>query len=142
MFISCETEQKDKASVLASTRDYLTSLKAQIEGLRQRNAALEAQLPPVKEAIEETSINATESNPINVRVRQTSESTSQDRTVDLQVIVRSECSSKQLVIRILEFLRQLNNVHLMSMDSDTRVADAGAVTQVNLRLRIEVTITQ
>ncbi|KAK4791231.1 hypothetical protein SAY86_031644 [Trapa natans] len=130
--------KKDKASVLSSTREYLTSLKAQIEDLQQRNAALEAQLDqPVKEAIEEPSANVAESGPIDVRVRQTSESTSPDGSVELRVMVRRECPSIQLVIRILEFLRRLDNVHLMSMDSDTRISDGGAVTRVNLRLRIE-----
>lgn len=117
-------------------------MKAEVEELRRRNAALEARLAPVKEQVEDPGTGPVDGNPIDVRIRQTPESTSQDRTVDLQVIVRRECSSTQLVIRILEFLRQLNNVHLMSMDADTRVADAGAVTRVNLRLRIEVTMMQ
>ncbi|PKI49072.1 hypothetical protein CRG98_030524 [Punica granatum] len=129
--------KRDKASVLATTREYLTSLQAQIEELRQRNAALEAQLSPAKEAGNEEPGTPMNGNPIDVRVRQTSESTSQDRTADLQVVVRRECSSTQLVIHILEFLRRLNNVHLMSMEADTCVAEAGVVTRVNLRLRIE-----
>lgn len=141
LYISCCIAQRDKASILARTREHLTSLQAQLEELRQRNAALEAKLPPAEEVTKEPTGHPTSSNPIDVQVRRTSESTSEDQTVDLQVTVRRECSSIQLVICILELLGQLNDVRLMSMDADTRVAETGAIiTRVNMRLRIEVTM--
>lgn len=116
-------------------------MQAQIEELRQRNAALEAQLSPAREAAEEPAGGPVDGNPIDVQVRQTTESTSlQDRAVDLQVIIRKEYpNTAQLVIRILEFLEQLNDVRLQSMDADTRAAETGAIIRVNMRLRIEVT---
>ncbi|XP_056166534.1 putative transcription factor bHLH041 [Syzygium oleosum] len=132
--------KKDKASLLATTREYLGSLKEQVEDLRRKNAILEAQLLPPTEPTGgggEPSGPPSDRSRVDVRTRTVSESTSQDRTVDLQVTVRGDCSALNLVIRILEFLRQVRNVSLMSMESDTQVHESNIVNRVNLRLNVE-----
>ncbi|KAL3747253.1 hypothetical protein ACJRO7_016090 [Eucalyptus globulus] len=127
--------KKDKASLLATTREHLGSLKEQVEDLRRKNTVLQAQLLPPKEPT--SSGSPGDGSRVEVQTRTVSESTSQDRTVDLQVTVRGDCPAMSLVIRILEFLRQVRNVSLMSMDADTQVHESNIVNRVNLRLNVE-----
>ncbi|KAF8036337.1 hypothetical protein BT93_C2151 [Corymbia citriodora subsp. variegata] len=134
--------KKDKASLLATTREYLGSLKEQVEDLRRKNTILEAQVLPPKEPVSSERSGGGGSSPgdssrVDVQTRTVSESTSQDRTVDLQVTVRGDCPALSLVMRILEFLRQVRNVSLMSMEADTQVHESNIVNRVNLRLNVE-----
>ncbi|GAV78495.1 HLH domain-containing protein [Cephalotus follicularis] len=132
--------KKDKASVLASTREFLSTLKAQIEELSKRNQLLEAQvLPAAREALshgEEASGSLNER--LNVRITHVPESTPEERIIDLHVTVRGECHMADMVIRILEFLKQDNNVNLMSIEANTRMTQSTSVNVVILRLRVVV----
>lgn len=138
--------QKDKASVLASTREYLSSLKAQVEELSKRKQILEEQLLPTsrrESAMEEARsslLSAGSSNLFEVGISRHPASASDDQQiVDLNVSVRGEASPMaDIAIRILEFLKQVNNVSLVSMEANTRVAESGVSNHVTLRLRIEV----
>nr|AVL95375.1 transcription factor bHLH1 [Diospyros kaki] len=128
--------KKDKASVLASTTQYLTSLKAQVADLSRRNRVLEAQILPRGEASGEASRLPTTER-LDVRVTSVAESTSEARIVDLQVIVRGDCNMLDLVIRMLEFFKQLRNVSLMSTEADTQVEESSSINRVVFRLNIE-----
>ena len=139
--------QKDKASVLTSTREYLSSLKDQVAELSKRNHVLEAQLlPKMSAAIEETSSGVSSVERVEVQIRDvgastsaSSSSSSSSRIVDLQVILRAEVSMVDLVVRLLEFLKIDQNVSLMSVEANTRMAEPTSVSNVVLmRLRIEV----
>lgn len=129
--------KKDKASLLINTRDYLSSLKAQVDELSRRNQILEAQvLPTAREAAAAASVNAEER--VQVRVSPVAESTSEWRTVDIGVIVRGECPALDLVIRILEFLKRDDNLSLISVEANTQIgADSTSFNHVILRLRIQ-----
>ncbi|KAK6944812.1 Myc-type, basic helix-loop-helix (bHLH) domain [Dillenia turbinata] len=137
--------KKDKASVLRSTREYLTSLKEQVSDLTQRNTLLEAKyLPPKLEAgISEEQGARTDSTTerLNVRVihhHMPEASTQEDhRVVDLHVVVRGDCSLLNLVAEILRFLKQVNNISLVSMEAETQMRDSSPINHVILRLRIE-----
>lgn len=77
----------------------------------------------------------------NVRIRHIPESTSSERIVDLRVVVRREnIRVDDLMIRLLEFLKQINNVSLVSVEVRTRTRQDGdnSVVFVSLRLKIEV----
>ncbi|KAF8406878.1 hypothetical protein HHK36_005999 [Tetracentron sinense] len=126
--------KKDKASVLSSTRDYLSSLKAQVFELRQKNRQLQARLSTAKEASEEAS--GSSSRRIDVQVT-TSESTSEDRNINLQVTVRGDCIMLNLVLRILEFLKQTKDIKLVSMEADTQLQQSNSINRVILRLNIK-----
>lgn len=142
--------QKDKASVLASTTEYLSSLKTQVEELSKKNKMLEAQLlqrqnkssfEPINQAAGEAIIcSSTGGNErLDVEIRNVGESTSESRIVDLQISVRRECSILDLVTRLLEFLKRDNNVNLESVAANTRsVVQSEPVTHIILRVRIEV----
>ncbi|XP_027070510.2 putative transcription factor bHLH041 isoform X1 [Coffea arabica] len=138
--------KKDKASVLTSTREYLSSLKDQVAELSKRNHVLEAQLlPKMSAAIEETSSGVSSVERVEVQIRDvgastsaSSSSSSSSRIVDLQVILRAEVSMVDLVVRLLEFLKIDQNVSLMSVEANTRMAEPTSVSNVVLmRLRIE-----
>ncbi|XP_037493004.1 putative transcription factor bHLH041 [Jatropha curcas] len=131
-------DKKDKASVLNRTSEYLTSLKVQVAELIQRNQKLEAQvLVPVREGTEEVSESSNER--VEVRVARVSETTSEEeRTIDLQIFVRGDSANlSNIVIRILEFLKQHRNVNLMSVEATARTTESRSLNRVILRLRIE-----
>nr|XP_016440597.1 PREDICTED: putative transcription factor bHLH041 [Nicotiana tabacum] len=134
--------KKDKASVLASTTEYLSSLKGQVEELSKKNEMLEAQLlqPQNKSSFEQAIISSSAggNERIAVEITNVGESTSESRTVDLQISVTRECSILDLVTRLLEFLKRDNNVNLESVAANTRsVVQSEPVTHIILRVRIE-----
>ncbi|KAF9680451.1 hypothetical protein SADUNF_Sadunf06G0122500 [Salix dunnii] len=126
--------KKDKASVLTRTREYLTSLKAQVEELSRKNQKLEAQLS--KAAVAQVTDSPNEK--LDVRVTHISESTSEQRIIDLVLNLRGESPILDMVItRILEFLRQVTDVSLMSIQASTHTAESNSFNRVVLRLSIE-----
>nr|WAK86111.1 transcription factor bHLH65 [Nothapodytes nimmoniana] len=132
--------KKDKASVLSTAKDFLNSLKAQVADLNQKKQILEAQILPSKDLassqeMEDGSSNLNER--VHVQVTSIAESTSEARIVDLQVNVRGECSLMDLVIRVLEFLKQVSNVSLTSVQANTRMVQSTVVNHARLRLKIE-----
>ncbi|KAF5458825.1 hypothetical protein F2P56_022826 [Juglans regia] len=131
--------KKDKASLLTTTREYLSSLKAQIAELTRRNQLLTAQLLPAEEAInvEETSSS---NERLGIRIiSHVLDSTIEERIVELRVTVRGECPMEDILIRILEFLEQVENLSLVSMESSTgQMIELISSTRINLTLRIEV----
>lgn len=134
--------QKDKASVLTSTREYLTSLQAQVAELTKRIQQLEANVI-AKGAIHEEAMAAggssSSNEKVNVRVSHVSESTSEEaQLIDLQVRLRTRSSAEDVLIRILEFLRRDNNVSLLSMEANSHFTDSSSTARVTLRLRVEV----
>ncbi|KAJ6746454.1 TRANSCRIPTION FACTOR BHLH041-RELATED-RELATED [Salix koriyanagi] len=126
--------KKDKASILTRTREYLTSLKAQVEELSRKNQKLEAQLSKAAGA----QVRDSPYEKLDVRVTHISESTSEQRIADLEVNVRGESPILDMVItRILEFLRQVTDVRLMSIQATTHTAESNSFNRVVLRLSIE-----
>lgn len=113
-------------------------MKAQNEDLTRRNQHLEAQLLAAKEADDHEEETSSSSERLIVRISQVPESTSEEHTVNLQVTIRGECQVVDMVIRILEFLKQVENVSLMSMETTTRRLESSSINRITLRLRIEV----
>ncbi|KAL0410479.1 UNVERIFIED_CONTAM: putative transcription factor [Sesamum latifolium] len=133
--------KKDKASVLSSTTEYLSSLKSQVEELSKRNQMLESQLSVQRsvEAGNQDQVGGSSSSAerVNVEMNQVSSSASEARFLDLRVTVRGESSMLDLVIRVLEFLKQQRNVSLLSVESNTRMLESIPVHGIMLRLKIE-----
>ncbi|KAL0308482.1 UNVERIFIED_CONTAM: putative transcription factor [Sesamum radiatum] len=134
--------KKDKASVLSSTTEYLSSLKSQVEELSKRNQMLESQLAVQRsdEASNQYQVEGSSSSVerVNVEMNQVSSSSaSEARFLDLRVIVRGETSMLDLAIRVLEFLKQQRNVSLLSVESNTRMLESIPVHRIMLRLEIE-----
>ncbi|MCD9642818.1 hypothetical protein HAX54_029838 [Datura stramonium] len=132
--------KKDKASVLATTTEYLSRLKAKVEELSKKNDMLEGQVKPQmkSDAIRSSSSDGNER--VAVEIINVGESTSESRIVELQVSVRGECSVLDLVIRLLELLKTDNNVTLESVAANTRPM-VQSVTHITLTIRIQVLLT-
>ncbi|KFK42197.1 hypothetical protein AALP_AA2G224200 [Arabis alpina] len=129
--------KKDKASVLAIAREQLNSLQGEVSKLLERTRELEAKLAGEREM--ENDLRPDER--FNVRIRQIPESTSRERFVDLRVVVRGDnIRVDDLMISLLEFLKKINNVSLVSVEARTRTWEDGdtSVVLVSLRLKIEV----
>ncbi|KAL5572465.1 hypothetical protein UlMin_022062 [Ulmus minor] len=131
--------KKDKASVLTTTKDYLTSLKSQVAELSRRNQQLEAKVLAGKEADSEEASELPSGERVGVAITHvTAESTSEEaQVIDLRVILRSAVSAEDLVLRILEFLKQLNNVSLVSLEANNHQIQATSINRLTLRLRVE-----
>ncbi|MCD7455336.1 hypothetical protein HAX54_027877, partial [Datura stramonium] len=121
---------KDKASVLASTTEYLSSLKDQVEELYKRNEILEAQLFTKKNS---SQFQQNGSGNLDVYITTNIE----ERIVDLQVIAKGKCSILDLVICLMEFLKMASYVNLVSVDANTTMVQSCPVTIITLRLRIQ-----
>ncbi|MED6209600.1 hypothetical protein PIB30_056348 [Stylosanthes scabra] len=134
--------KKDKASILTTAKETLSSLMAEIEKLRIRNQELESRLPD--ESKESTSTKTMLIVPPNERFHvQISDvpqsSSSEERRVDLQVALRGQISHIDVVIRLLEFLNLAQNVSLLSMRTNTNnnVGEGNnSINQLTFRLRI------
>nr|GMC58922.1 putative transcription factor bHLH041 [Ipomoea batatas] len=125
--------QKDKASVLSITTEQLSALKAKVEELSRKNQMLEAEVAKgAKASAEEEEYGG---GRVDVRITDAGESTSEDnRVVDLRVTVRGENGMLELVMRLLEFLKQVENVRLISVEAKTR---SNSVNRIILRLVIQ-----
>ncbi|XP_055801544.1 putative transcription factor bHLH041 [Solanum dulcamara] len=122
--------KKDKASVLASTIEYLSSLKYQVEELCKRNEILEGLLLSKKKA---SQFQQNGSGKVDVYITNIEERS----IVDLQVITRGKCSISDLVICLMEFLKLANYVNLVSIDANTTMVQSCPLTLITLRLRIQ-----
>ncbi|GER37121.1 basic helix-loop-helix (bHLH) DNA-binding family protein [Striga asiatica] len=124
--------KKDNATVLSMITEFIDSLKTQVEQLEKRNQTLETHLSA--NVLEESEDRGT-----NVKIVQISQSTTESRFLDLRVWLRSrECSSSDLMIRVLGFLRQLKNVSLVSVQySNTSMEVPNSMHGLLLRLKIE-----
>ncbi|KAI3495728.1 hypothetical protein L1887_38074 [Cichorium endivia] len=128
--------KKDKASVLSKTKEYINSLKSQVKELDKKNRILEAE-HSAKEALDQDSGNFSGER-LAIRITDIGESTSESRVVDLELNVRGESILVDLVVRVLEFMKQIENVSVMSVDAGTRRLETQALTnRVVLRLRIQ-----
>ncbi|CAD5335098.1 unnamed protein product [Arabidopsis thaliana] len=129
--------KKDKASVLSIAREQLSSLQGEISKLLERNREVEAKLAGEREI--ENDLRPEER--FNVRIRHIPESTSRERTLDLRVVLRGDIIRvDDLMIRLLEFLKQINNVSLVSIEARTLAraeGDTSIVLVISLRLKIE-----
>nr|WCO08268.1 hypothetical protein [Suaeda aralocaspica] len=132
--------KKDKASVLRSTKEYLSSLKAQVSELNKRNRLLETKVVTTisKSKLQCLQTNASMDETPTVKLIPVSvddESTSTDEAtivVDMQLIFRRQTLLSDLIIRLLEFLKQVKEVTIISMEAQTLDEQTSSVTQDQL----------
>ncbi|KAG1335406.1 putative transcription factor bHLH041 [Cocos nucifera] len=125
--------KKDKASVLANTKDYVNTLKAQISELEERNRILELQLQPAVE-IKEVG-DSTER--VEVQITRASESTSEAQRINLRITVRVECDMIDLVLHILECLKEMGNISLVSVDASTGSPQTNTFARSNFTVQVQ-----
>lgn len=116
---------------------------SEIEKMTKRNQDLEALQNSINKKLP---ITKTASSNERVRVRVSDvpgcSSSSEERIMELHVTAvraQSHCSQVDILIRLLQFLKGLQNLSLVSMDANnTRVAEGVAIDELTLRLKIEV----
>lgn len=101
-----------------------------MEKLYKRNEILEAQLLSKKE---NSQFQQNESGRIDVYITNIEE-----KIVDLQVIAKGKYNTLDLVICLMEFLKVASYVNLMAIDANTTMVQSCPLTQITLRLRIQV----
>lgn len=122
--------------MLVSATEYLNSLKAQVSELSKRNQLLEQQLCQEKQTTEEASGSSRER--VSIRVTNEPESSSDEQIIELRVSIRGNCSTLDLAMRVLEFVKQVNGIILLSMETETLMAESSAVHRLIMRLKIQV----
>nr|WPD96597.1 bHLH32 protein [Stylosanthes guianensis subsp. guianensis] len=139
--------KKDKASILTTAKETLSSLTAEIEKLRIRNQELESRFPETKESsttatdqeIRKTILMVPPNERFHVQISDVPQSSSsEERMVDLHVAMRGQISHIDAVVRLLEFLKLAQNVSLVSMRTNTNDIGEGnnSINQLTFRLRI------
>jgi len=144
------TTQKNKAAVLGTAIEYLSSLKAQLEGLMsRRNQHPEGVVFLRSEATSDQQVDSEEGSRLDVRVTPVSDSSTSggERIVELEVRLRGHASPSDLIISVLEFLKQVREASLVSMEAQTHHqqsnpegADQSPIQWMHFRLRLEVCI--
>ncbi|KAI3805689.1 hypothetical protein L1987_28279 [Smallanthus sonchifolius] len=130
--------KKDKASVLLNIKEYIGSLKSQVEELNKRNKILEANEHSGQEILHQDSNVHSGDQRLVIGITDVEESTSESRVVDMEVNVRGDSVLADLVVRVLQFMKQVENVTGMSIDARTRMLETQTTTnRVVLRLRIQ-----
>ncbi|KAI3827155.1 hypothetical protein L1987_01225 [Smallanthus sonchifolius] len=128
--------KKDKASVLSSIQEFIASIKSQVDELNARNKILEAEHSRKQILDQDSGVFSGER--LNIRIRDANESTSDSRGVELEVNVRGNSILNDLVVRVLEFVNQVENVTITSIDARTLMLGTEAITnRVVLRLSIK-----
>lgn len=128
--------QKDKASVLANTKDYLNTLKAEISELKQKNEILEKKLLFADEIPENVDDDSNEK--FKVQITRLSESTSQGQRITLTIDVREECDIIVFILRVLECLKSMSFINLVSINASTLPPHMHMFARGTLTLQIEV----
>lgn len=129
--------KKDKATLLVNTKNYLNLLKAQIKELEERNRVLEMQVQVPRN--DEADVLVADSNErIRIQVIRLSESTSEAQRIDLRVAVKEECDMIDWVIRVLECLKEMRGITLVSMETRTVSAPDNRFGTGSFRLQIQV----
>ncbi|XP_062213753.1 putative transcription factor bHLH041 [Phragmites australis] len=104
--------KKDKTTVLINAASYLKTLEAQVSELEEKNTKLERHVPR-----EDGGSSASMAAHRRAKV-QISKAPSDDQ-VNLTVMVMVECDIVDLVLHVLECLRWMSGISVMSVDADT-----------------------
>uniref|UniRef100_A0ACD5VRL4 Uncharacterized protein n=1 Tax=Avena sativa TaxID=4498 RepID=A0ACD5VRL4_AVESA len=122
--------KKDKTTVLTKATGYLKMLEAQVSALEEKNIKLEKHIPACEED------DAT-GMPRRQRAKiQISKALADEEVVNLTVMVMVECNVVELVLRILECLRWMEQISVLSVDADTYSPQVLLKAIANIKLRV------
>lgn len=123
--------KKDKTTVLTKAAGYLKTLEAQVSELEEKNSKLEKHIPACD--CEEDVPHQQRRQRAKVQITKAPAS---DEVVNLTVMVMVECDVVELVLRILECLRWMEQVSVMSVDADTYSPQVLLKAIASIKLRI------
>ncbi|GJM94103.1 hypothetical protein PR202_ga10719 [Eleusine coracana subsp. coracana] len=109
--------KKDKTTVLINAASYLKKLEAEVSELEEKNAKLERHVPHEDGGAATTTAAQAA---VNQRAKvQISRAPSDADQVNLTVMVMVECDIVDLVLHVLESLKWMAGVSVLSVDADT-----------------------
>uniref|UniRef100_A0A1D1YS40 Putative transcription factor bHLH041 n=1 Tax=Anthurium amnicola TaxID=1678845 RepID=A0A1D1YS40_9ARAE len=108
--------KRDKASVLSGAIEYVNSLKVEISNLEEKNRSMERLLLPL-DGTDGEEEHASGERAKNIQIIRPNESSSESTQIKLRVIVRVECDMIDLVLHILECLKETRGIGLLSLDA-------------------------
>ncbi|KAJ1284015.1 hypothetical protein BS78_03G171800 [Paspalum vaginatum] len=124
--------KKDKTTVLMSAASYLKALEAEVSELEVKNSKLERYVPG------EDGAGTTTHQPHHHRRAKVhiARAASDEQQVSLTVMVMVECDIVELVLHVLERLRWMSGVSVLSVDADTYSPQAVLKALANIKLHI------
>lgn len=117
--------------MLINAASFLKALEAQVSELEVKNAKLERYVP--REGAAATATAAQRRAKIHV-----SRASPDERQVSLMVMVMVECDIVELVLHVLECLRWMSAVSVLSVDADTYSPQALLKARAHIKLQIVV----
>ena len=132
--------QKDKASVLASTIEQMSSLKAQISDLEAKNKTMELSvLPP---ADDENNDNGLRKEKEMIKMSWVSDPSSGMPIIELRVAVPANCDMMDLNLHVLECFRERPHLELLSLEGNIYVKPRNGVKMHLLTIRLKVSFRE
>ncbi|KAA0061490.1 putative transcription factor bHLH041 isoform X1 [Cucumis melo var. makuwa] len=134
--------KKDKASVLATTREYLTKLKAQVSELSHRNhILLQAQDLHIATHHQSTTPTSSLNEPFTVKVSYAppSPGSTDEIVIDLEIIVRGDMGPlmTDIAIRVLQFLKTIVNVRVVLSFHANHTTSPSPLTRLGFRFSLQ-----
>lgn len=123
--------QKDKTTVLMNAASYLKTLEAQVSELEEKNTKLERYVPRDDGAACGGTTAAHRRAKVHI-----SRASSDEQQVSLTVMVMVECDIVDLVLHVLERLRWMSGVSVLSVDADTYSPQALLKALANIKLHV------
>jgi hypothetical protein len=131
--------QKDKATILANTTEYMNKLIAEVSGLEEKNRRLEAQLGlGVPGRTRQTASGDSSDAMVQVDVStgaSTSTTSDQPRDVGIGVTVRAECDLSELVVAMLARIKEMGRFTVVTVDAEQQ-SSAHARIRITLRTTV------
>ena len=119
--------------MLINAASFLKTLEAQVSELEEKNTKLERYVPP--EGAGGGGATAAAHRRAKVRISRTGPD---ERQVSLMVMAMVECDIVDLVLHLLECLRWMSGVSVLSVDADTYSPQALLKARANIKLQIMV----
>lgn len=133
--ISESTTQKDKASVLRRTKDYLKTLEAQIFELEQKNQMLETN--PLRTDEPKQDVRGSICTK-NVQIIETFEPLIGIWRINFKITVSLECDLLELVLHALEYLKEIRAIGLVSLHANRYLQQMVLFTWTTIKFDIKV----
>ncbi|KAG0538164.1 hypothetical protein BDA96_03G211900 [Sorghum bicolor] len=121
--------KKDKTTVLMNAASYLKTLEAQVSELEEKNTKLERYVPRDDGGVGTTAAHRR----AKVHIARAA---SDEQQVSLTVMVMVECDIVDLVLHVLERLRWMAGVSVLSVDADTYSPQALLKALASIKLHI------
>jgi hypothetical protein len=128
--------QKDKATVLANTTEYMHKLIADVSNLEKKNRQLEAQLGlPLETQQAGSDDDSSERVQVDVTTGASTSAGGQAQVVSIRVMVRAECDLSEVVFAMLAGIKKTGRFAVVTVDARQR---SNRRAQVSITLRVAV----